>query len=118
MKNTMNDTNMNDGSAMDTKELFEKAALVQARMDELRKRLDESVFTGESESGFFRISIYGDGQPASVEIRMDLEGKEIFEKEIFDALAAAFRLRVQALENGLKAVQDEVGVGPDFKMPF
>lgn len=104
----------------DTKTLFEKAALVQTRIDELRERLDESVFTGESHSGCFRISLYGDGQPAAVEIRMELEedGKKLFEGEIFQALEAAFRSRVAALDNGLKAIQEEAGVGPDFKMPF
>ena len=118
--NTMNNINTNDGSAIDTKALLEKAALVQTRIDELRERLDESVFTGESQSGCFRISLYGDGQPAAVEIRMELEedGKKLFEGEIFQALEAAFRSRVAALDNGLKAIQDEAGVGPDFKMPF
>ena len=118
--NTMNNINTNDGSAIDMKALLGKAALVQTRIDELRERLDESVFTGESHSGCFRISLYGDGQPAAVEIRMELEedGKKLFEGEIFQTLEAAFRSRVAALDEGLRAVQDEVGVGPDFKMPF
>ena len=122
----MNNTNnSNDGVQagcdVDTDELYAKAAEVNRRIDEMRERLDESVFTGESENGFFKIALYGDGRPAAVEICLDLgdeQGKALFEAGLFEALEDAFRLRMEALDKGLQAIQDETGVGQDFKVPF
>lgn len=109
------------GRDIDTDELYAKAAEVHKRIDEMRERLDESVFTGESENGFFKIALYGDGRPAGVEICLDLgdeQGKALFEAGLFEALEDAYRLRMEALDKGLRAIQDETGVGQDFKVPF
>lgn len=122
----MNENNNTHGGIqaecdIDTDELYAKAALVHKRIDEMRERLDESVFTGESENGFFKIALYGDGRPAGVEICLDLgdeQGKALFEAGLFEALEDAYRLRMEALDKGLRAIQDETGVGQDFKVPF
>jgi DNA-binding protein YbaB len=118
--NTMNNINADEGLAMDMEGLFAKAQIVHARINELRERIDRSVFTGESEGGLFRIGLYGDGHPASVEMRMDMDEacRKLIEDEIFEALEEVFHLRMQALDDGLRAVQEETGVDSDMAMPF
>lgn len=121
MNNNTNNDGVQAGRDVNTDELYAKAALVHKRIDEMRERLDESVFTGESENGFFKIALYGDGRPARVEICLDLgdeQGKVLFEAGLFEAFEDAFRLRMEALDKGLQAIQDETGVGQDFKVPF
>lgn len=44
--------------------------------------------------------------------------KAVFENEIFEALADAYQCRISQLAQGLEAIQNELGVGPDFQMPF
>lgn len=118
--NTTNNINADDLSEVDMEGLFAKAQIVHARVEEVRERLDESVFVGESEDGIFRIGIYGDGRPSSVEVRLNVPAKEKapFENGVREALEAAYCLRMKALDNGLRAIQDETGVGQDFKVPF
>ena len=121
MNNNYNNDGVPTGRDVDADELYAKAAIVQKRIDEMRERLDESVFVGESENGFFKIALYGDGHPAGVEICLDLgdeQGKALFEAGLFEALEDAFRLRMEALDKGLQAIQEETGVGQDFKVPF
>lgn len=109
-----------DGAMPTPEELYEKAQVVHARMTELRERIDKTVFVGSSEDGLLKIGMFGDGSPASVEFLFDVpeDAKRAFENEILEALVDAHNARVEELDNGLKAIQDETGTGPGFKMPF
>lgn len=110
----------NEGPMPSPEELYEKAAVVHARMTELRERIDKTVFVGASEDGLLKIGMCGDGSPASVEFLFDVpeDAKKAFENEVLEALIEAHNARVEELENGLKAIQEETGTGPDFRMPF
>lgn len=101
-------------------ELYEKASLVHARMMALRDRIDRTVFVGASEDGLLKIGMTGDGSPVSVEFLFDVpdDAKRAFENEILEALIDAHNARVEELDNGLKAIQNETGTGPGFQMPF
>lgn len=89
-------------------------------MIELREALDKTVFTGISDDGIVEIGLCGDGRPASAEIHVEGqdEEKQRLAFDILDALDNIYAARIEHLENGLKAIQDESGVGPDFEMPF
>lgn len=101
-------------------ELYAKAQVVHARMTELRERIDKTVFVGSSEDGLLKIGMFGDGSPSSVEFLFDVpeDAKRAFENEILEALIDAHNARVEELDNGLKAIQNETGTGPGFQMPF
>jgi len=117
---TGNDGTAGGGGIPAIHELYEKASLVHARMMELRERIDRTVFVGASEDGLLKIGMTGDGTPVSVEFLFDVpeDAKRAFENEILEALADAHDARVEELENGLKAIQEETGTGPGFQMPF
>lgn len=101
-------------------ELFEKARLVQEGMTAFRKHLEQSVFAGTSKDGLLRIDLYGDGRPHSVSFLIPLpeEEKKLFENEIFEALDDAYQCRVSQMQQELDAIQNQLGVGPGFQMPF
>lgn len=111
---------MKQETTTNTEQLFEKAELVSRRMIELREALDEAVFRGISDDGIVEIGLYGDGRPESVELHLDgpEETKRLFASDILEALQNIFVSRVERLEDGMKSIQDEAGVGPDFEMPF
>ena len=123
-----NDESIDDGAAETAEdmtpplpaELFAKAEEVHARITALREELDNTVFKGLSDDGVVEIGLCGDGRPVSAEIHVEGqdEQKQRLAFDILDALDNVYAARIERLENGLKAIQDETGVGPDFKMPF
>lgn len=111
---------MNEGPMPSPEELYKKASVVHAQMTALRERIDKTVYVGASEDGLLKIGMFGDGSPASVEFLFDVpeDAKRAFENEILEALIDAHNARVEELDTGLKAIQNETGTGPGFQMPF
>lgn len=101
-------------------DLFEKAQRVHERITQLKDEIDQSVFVGASKDGLFLIALYGDGRPKSVSLRLDLpaEEKKRLENEVFEAIEDAYQCRMDRLAEGMDSIQKEVGIGPDFQLPF
>lgn len=114
MKQTTTDT------SVISKELIEKAEIVSRRMTELHENMDQTAFRGQSDDGIVEIELFGDGRPSSVELHLDIddEVKQRFAYDILEALENVFIARITSFETGLQNIQQESGLGPDFKMPF
>ena len=114
----MKDTTMD--TAVIPNELIEKAEIVSRRMTELHEAMDQTTFRGQSNDGIVEIELFGDGSPSSVELHADIDddaGQQLA-SDILEALEQVFIARITSLEKGMQDIQQEAGVGPDFKMPF
>ena len=100
--------------------IFEKAQQVTEMMNELRNKMEGSVFKGESYDGNVRISLWGTGAPVAVALSGPFpdEVREALARSIEEALARCCEARVTFMTEGLENIQRVAGVGPDFKMPF
>ena len=101
-------------------DIFEKAQQVTDMMNELRDKMEESVFKGESRDGSVRIALWGTGEPVSASVSGPWpdDVREALARGIEDALARCCEARVAFMTDGLETIQREAGVGPDFQMPF
>ena len=102
------------------KNIFEKAQQVTDMMNELRDKMEGSVFKGESYDGSVRIALWGTGEPVAVSVSGPFpeEVREALARGIEEALARCCEARVTFMTDGLDSIQREAGVGPDFQMPF
>ena len=100
--------------------IFEKAQQVTDMMNELRDKMEGSVFKGESYDGTVRIALCGTGEPVDVSVSGPWpdEVRESLARNIEEALARCCETRVAFMTEGLENIQREAGVGPDFQMPF
>lgn len=100
--------------------IFEKAQQVTDMMNDLRGKMEGSVFKGESYDGSVRISLWGTGEPVAVSVSGPFpdEVREVLARGIEEALARCCEARVAFMTEGLENIQREAGVGPDFQMPF
>ena len=100
--------------------IFEKAQQVTDMMNELRDKMEGSVFKGESYDGTVRIALWGTGEPVAVSVSGPWpdEVRESLARNIEEALARCCEARVTFMTDGLEKIQREAGVGPDFQMPF
>lgn len=100
--------------------LFEKAQQVTDMMNELREKMDGSVFKGESGDGTVKIALWGTGEPVAVAVSgpFPAEVGEALGRGIEEALSRCCEARSAFMRDGLERIQREAGVGPDFQMPF
>ena len=101
-------------------ELYEKAQQVSDMVDDLRTRMEGTVFKGESWDGNVKISSWGTGEPVAVELSAPIPDdlRYMIEQEIREALDRWCEARAAFMNDGLAAIQEVTGVGPDFQPPF
>ena len=100
--------------------IFEKAQRVTDMMNELRDKMEGSVFKGVSQDGSVKIALWGTGAPVAVAVSGPFpeEVREALSRGIEEALSQCCEARVAFMTDGLETIQREAGVGPDFQMPF
>lgn len=101
-------------------QLYEKAQLVSELVDDLRERMERTVFKGESWDGSVKISSRGTGEPVDVSITAPIpdDVRCTLEQGIREALDRWCDARAAFMNDGLASIQEATGVGPGFQPPL